>query len=306
MEVKMRFLLALLATSLLFSCSNAQEKEKIENKKVSVQEEELIIKAVLKPLSVRGVEVREVKAIKDSPVEGLRMFEVTIIDKKNNRMVRKYIWMSEDGKYLVLDLFKVRKEGKEVGIIPLKPKESEVPLKQDLSWLKAIDEKLQKANIPHIIGNGKTKVYIVWDVYCPFCYRHFKEVAGKKVQELDLQIHMIPLPVHGERSLKGFVYFTQLARKEGMKSAMEKMFSKGNGDFMKYVRIFSKEVDKNYSKIPEKERKELDKFYKDLQKELLSHNIHATPTIIYIPPTEKEKGYVFVGFKPLEEIIKRK
>lgn len=302
----MRFLLALLATSLLFSCSNAQEKEKIENRKMSVQEEELIIRAVLKPLSVRGVEVKEVKAIKDSPVEGLRMFEVTIIDKKNNRMVRKYIWMSEDGKYLALDLFKVKKEGEEVAIIPLKPKESEVPLKQDLSWLKAIDEKLQKANIPHVIGNGKNKVYIIWDVYCPFCYRHFKEIAGKKAQELDLQIHMIPLPVHGERSLKGFVYFTQLARNEGMKSAIEKMFSKGNGDFMKYARIFSKEVDENYSKIPEKERKELDKFYKDLQKELLSHNIHATPTIIYIPPTEKEKGYVFVGFKPLEEIIKQK
>jgi len=302
----MRFFLALLATSLLFSCSNAQEKEKIENRKMGVQEEELIIRAVLKPLSVRGVEVKEVKAIKDSPVEGLRMFEVTIVDKKNNRLVRKYIWMSEDGKYLALDLFKVKKEGEKVSITPLKPKKSETPLKQDLSWLKAIDEKLQKANIPHVIGNGKNKVYIIWDVYCPFCYRHFKEVAGKKAQELDLQIHMIPLPVHGERSLKGFVYFTQLARKEGMKSAIEKMFSKGNGDFMKYAKIFSKEVDENYSKIPEKERKELDKFYKDLQKELLSHNIHATPTIIYIPPTEKEKGYVFVGFKPLEEIIKQK
>jgi len=302
----MRFLLALLATSFLFSCSNAQEKEKIENRKMSVQEEELIIRAVLKPLSVRGVEVKEVKAIKDSPVEGLRMFEVTIVDKRNNRMVRKYIWMSEDGKYLVLDLFKVKKEGEEAAIIPLKPKESEIPLEQDLSWLKAIDEKLQKTNIPHVIGNGKTKVYIVWDIYCPFCYKHFKEIAGKKAQELDLQIHMIPLPVHGEKSLKGFVYFTQLARKEGMKNAIEEMFSKGNGDFMKYAETFSKEVDENYSKIPEKERKELDKFYKDLQKELLSHSIHATPTIIYIPPMEKEKGYVFVGFKPLEEIIKQK
>jgi thiol:disulfide interchange protein DsbC len=302
----MKFLLALLTTSLLFSCSNAQEKEKVETKKVSIQEEESVIKAVLKPLSVRGVEIKEVKAIKDSPVEDLRMFEVTLIDKKNNRIVRKYIWMSEDGKYLALDLFKVKKEGEQVGITPLKPKESEVPLKQDLSWIKTIDEKLQKANIPHVIGNGKNKIYIVWDVYCPFCYKHFKEVAGKKVQELDLQIHMIPLPVHGERSLKGFVYFTQLARKEGMKNAIEKMFSKGNGSFMKYAKSFSKEVDENYSKIPEKERKELNKFYKDLRKELLSHNIHATPTIIYIPPTEKEKGYVFVGFKPLEEVIKQK
>jgi thiol:disulfide interchange protein DsbC len=302
----MKFLLALLTTSLLFSCSNAGEKGKIETRKVSVQEEESVIKAVLNPLSVRGVEVKEVKAIKDSPVKGLRTFEVTLIDKRNSRMVKKYIWMSEDGRYLALDLFKVKKEGKNAVITPLKPKESEVPLKQDLSWLKAIDRKLQKANIPNVIGNGKNRIYIVWDVYCPFCYKHFKEVAGKKVRELDLQIHMIPLPVHGERSMKGFVYFTQLARKEGIKNAMEKMFSRGDGDFRKYAKILSEEVDKNYTRIPEKERKELDKFYKDLQKELLSHGIHATPTIIYIPPVEKEKGYVFVGFKPLEKVIKQK
>ena len=205
------------------------------------------------------------------------MFEITLIDRKNSRMVRKYVWMSEDGKYLALDLFKVKKGGKKVGIIPLKPKESEVPLKQDLSWLKAIDGRLQKANIPNVIGNGKNRIYIVWDVYCPFCYKHFKEVAGKKVRELDLQIHMIPLPVHGERSLKGFVYFTQLARREGIKSAMEKMFSRGNGDFMKYVKILSEEVDKNYSKIPEKERKSLTNSIKIFRKS-------SSPTISMQPP----------------------
>ncbi|WP_163328300.1 thioredoxin fold domain-containing protein [Desulfurobacterium thermolithotrophum] len=294
----MRFLTAFLALSFFCSCSAAQEKE-LKSEKKEIQKEEATIKAILKPLATKGIEVKEIKELKDSPVEGLRTFEVTLIDKRNNRVIKKYLWLSKDDKYLVLDLFELKQEGKNVVL-------SQVKLKQDLSWLKKIEEELNKENIPHILGNGKNKIYVVWDVYCPFCFNHFKKVAGEKLKELDLQIHLIPLPVHGEKSIKGFVYFTQMARKEGMKEAMANMFSKGEGDFLKFDNVFSKEVDENYNKIPKKEREELEKFYKKLQKELLSHNIHATPTIIYIPPTEKDKGYVFVGFKPFEEVLKMK
>lgn len=305
----MRIFLVLIAVSLLSSCVLATENGAPKEKTTitaNATKDENIIKSILKPLKSRGVEIKGIREVKNFPLNDFNTFEVSLIDKGRNAIVRKYIWISKDDRYIALDLFNIKAGKNRLIISPVKPKNSITPFKQDLSWVKNMDELLQKENIPHVIGNGKNKVYIVWDVYCPFCYSHFKEVTGKKVKELDLQIHLLPLPVHGKESLKGFVYFTQIVRKYGMKIAMKEMFSKGNGEFMNYYKEFSSEVKENYSKIPKKEREKLEKFYKDFEKKLLSHNIHATPTIIYIPPAEKNKGYVFVGFRPLKDVIKLK
>jgi thiol:disulfide interchange protein DsbC len=293
----MRFLLAILTTSFLFSCSTTQNNS-------SFKEEENLIKTLLKPLAVKGVEIKEVRATDGSFFSDFAQFEVVLLDKRRNQMVKKYIWVSKDGNYLVLDVFKIEKEKDRISLVPVKPNDSEVPLKQDLSWVKKIDEKLTKMNIPHVIGDGENIVYIVWDVYCPFCYKHFGEVA-KKAKELNLQIHLIPLAVHGKSSLEGFVYFTKLVREKGLENTFKYLLEKGNGDFLKYARSFDEEVKNNIGSMSKGEKEALVNFYKNLRDTLVSHNITATPTIIFIPKDETQ-GYVYVGFKPLEEVIKQK
>ncbi|MEO2068853.1 MAG: DsbA family protein [Desulfurobacteriaceae bacterium] len=293
----MRFLLTIFTISFLFSCSTTPGN-------VAFKEEESLIKSILKPLAVKGVEIKEVKATDGSPFKDFTQFEVVLVDKRRNQLVKKYIWVSKDGNYLILDAFKIRKEADRVSLVPVKPKDSEVPLKQDLSWVEKIDEKLTKMNIPHVIGNGENIVYIVWDVYCPFCYKHFGEIV-KKAKELNLQVHLIPLAVHGKSSLEGFVYFTKLAREKGMEKTFQYLLKKGEGDFLKYAKTFEEETKKNLNSVPAEERESLMEFYKDLRNSLISHNITATPTVIFIPKGETQ-GYVYVGFKPLEEVIKKK
>jgi len=285
--------------SLIALSSCGAQKASVSSDNESIK----LIKEIVKPLSARGVEVEKIERVNRQFVKGLKTYMVKLYDKRNSRYIYRYIWLSDDNRYFTFQILRANFENGTLKVTPVEPAKKVEPVKVNLGWIGKIEKELEKEKIPYTIGNGKKTVYIVWDVYCPFCYSHFKEILGKKVKELDLTVKMIPLPVHGKSSLKGFVYFTDMAQKSGLKPALEKLFEKGNGNFMKYAKAFSKEVEKNYSRIPEKKRKELESFYKNLLKELLSHNVHSTPTVIYIPPGEK-KGYINIGFIPLEDIVK--
>ncbi|WP_457679597.1 DsbA family protein [Thermovibrio sp.] len=295
---------ALLGALLLSSCSQAaQESPANQIQSRDTGKEEAIIKALLKPLQIRGVEVKSVRPIQEVKVPGFRTYEVTLVDKRNSREIKRYIFISPDDKYLALEIFKIKEEGKSLHIQPLRPKNSEKQIKVDLSWVKEVDRELQQNNIPHVIGKSDRKVYIVWDVFCPFCYSHFKEIT-KVAKEEKVEIHMIPFPIHGENSLKGLIYYTQLAREKGAGRALKELYDLGNGNFMKYVNQLEKKEEE--INLPKEEKEKLTEFYKNLKTELIKHGVHATPTIIYIPPGEKNKGYVIVGFKPIEQVLKMK
>jgi thiol:disulfide interchange protein DsbC len=283
---------------LLFSCGAKQQNVISDNASAK------IIKEIIKPLKARGVELEKIEKTNREFVKGFKTYRVKLFDKKNSRHIYRYIWLSEDNKYFTFQILKAEFVNGTLKVTPIEPEKNVELAKVDLSWLSKIVDELKSNGIPYTIGKGNKTVYIVWDIYCPFCYSHFKEVVGKKIQELNVTLKMIPLPVHGKSSMEGFVYFTDMAQKLGLKAAMEKIFEKGNGDFVKYAKEFSNEVNKNYKKIPETKRKKLEEFYRKLSEELTSHNIHATPTIIYIPPEEKNKGFITVGFIPLEQVVK--
>ncbi len=289
-----------LLVALLFSCGQKSESPNptVDNQTIK------IIKEIVKPLKSRGVELKSVERANKQIIEGFKTYKVRLFDKKNARYLNRYIWLSENNRYFTFQILEAKFENGTLRVAPVEPEKSVEPAKVDLSWLSKVERELKENGIPYEVGNGKKTVYIVWDIYCPFCYSHFKEVVGKKIKELDVTLKMIPLPVHGKSSLEGFVYFTDMAQKIGFKEAMENIFEKGNGDFVKYAKEFSKEVKDKYKTIPEEKRKKLEEFYKNLSKELTSHEIHATPTIIYIPPGEKNKGYVTVGFVPIEQVLK--
>ncbi len=306
------FLTAAALTFLVASCSQAEKAKKtVVKKEVSseIVKDENLIEAVLKPLSKRNVVVKEIKKV-DLNVPGFFTFEVTLLDKSRNVEINKYIWISEDGKYLVLDMFSVKKEKDKVLIKPLAPKNKvkQLPLKkEDLSWIKKIDERLTKEGIPHVIGKGEKKVYVIWDVYCPFCYEHIKKLSPKKLSEKGIEIHMIPFPVHGKASVNGTMYFIKLCKERGIEGAFKYITALGNGNFRDYVKEFEKESNAYVKSLDEKERKKEEQFVENLRKELIKGKVRGTPTIIYIPPNEKNNmGYKILGYRPLDEVVKMK
>ena len=185
----MRFLALIFGlTFLLTACSQASQGS-------SLSSEEATIRAVLSPLSVRGIELKEIRPVEEIKVPGFKVFEVTLLDKANSREVKRYVFISSDGRYLALELFEVNREGKRVYLKPVGPKEPVRKLKVDISWVKEIDRKLTAAKIPHVIGSSSKKIYIVWDSMCPFCYRHFKDLA-RIAKENRVVILMLPFPIH--------------------------------------------------------------------------------------------------------------
>jgi len=305
-----RLLTATTAALLLFSCSQATQESAVQEKSSKSQEtrqvskeEEAIIKALLKPLEARGIEVKEIRVSSEVKIPGFKTYEVAIVDRKNQREVKRFVFLSEDGRFLTFEVFRVRREGNNIHIEPLRPKNAVRPLKVDLSWIKDVEKKLKENNIPFIVGSSDKKVYITWDVLCPFCYRHFNE-AEKIARENGVELHLIPFPIHGEASIKGMIYYTALAREKGVAQAFKELYALGNGDFGKYRKALMKKAEE--VKLPEEEKKKLEKFFKELAQELAKNGIHATPSMIYIPPGEKDKGYIIVGFKPIKELLKMK
>lgn len=303
----MKLLLSALLIALLASGCSQAKLEKVEVQKQSTQknkteESEKVIRTLLKPLSVRGVEVKSIKPTSEVQVPGFKTFEVDLIDNNNHRELKRYIFVNTEDNYIALQIFKYSVKGDKVILKPLKPKNAEKPLKVDISFLKQIDKELTEANIPYIVGKGEKKIYIVWDVFCPFCYSHFNQVE-EIAKKNNIEIHMIPLAVHGEDSLKGLVYYTKIAREKGTVGALKELYGMGNGDFMKYEEELKSKL-KNQKEIsPDQEK--IIKTLKDVEMKLVKNGVRATPTLIYAPPGEN-KGKIHVGFMPIDKFIQDK
>ncbi len=308
-----RFLSAVSACLFLFTvaCANQQPSTKnsealSESAVKNIRKDKELIEKIFKSLAKRGIVLDNVTVVNDAyRIPGYDVFMVALKDLRQNVRVKRYVWISKDRKHVIFDVFAIN-NGEKLSISPVRPKNSVEKLKVDLSWLKEVDEELKSLDIPHVIGKGnRNKIYVVWDVYCPFCYKHFGELP-KKAEELNVEIHMLPLAVHGKSSINGFVYFAQLAREMGLKEALSYLYSLGNGDFRKYVKKLEKESEEKLASMPKEKRRELESFFRRLKDKLLSKGIHATPSIVYVTDRESNRGYVITGFKPLEEVLKMK
>ena len=292
----MRTLFAAVVTALLLSgCSQAETHPKTD-----VSQAEKVIKAILKPLTVRGVEVKNVTPTKEVKVPGFETFKVDLIDRRNHREIRRYIFINPEKGLVALQIFRYSVEGKNVVLKPINPKNAEKPLKIDISFLKEVDKKLSEANIPHVVGKSDKKIYIIWDVLCPFCYEHFDQIE-KIAKENNVEIHLIPLAVHGENSLKGITFYTKLAREKGPAEALKELYRMGNGDFMKYAKVLEKRLEGE--KEITKDQSKIINAVQQTEVILLKNGVRATPTIIYVPPGEN-KARIHVGFTPVKQLIK--
>jgi thiol:disulfide interchange protein DsbC len=280
-----RALTTALLTLFFFSCLGeaSQKDEGIE-----------IIKQILRPLELNRIEVVSVERVNSPQIPGFTTYLVTLKDKTKRVLVKKYAWISKDKKLLtfeIIEVEKTKKGGKErYSFHPLKPKKpvkSLPPEKEDVSEILDSLNILKGSGYPCSIGKGDKKLLVIWDVFCPFCFREIKEILKEKPKA---EVFLLPFPVHGKNSIKGYAYFLELSKEKGVKNALKEITSYGK-DFRTYRENFGKIL--KDKKINQKAEKVVLK----VREKLLKSGIRAVPTLVYVPEGEKNKGYIFVGLR---------
>jgi len=123
-----------------------------------------------------------------------------------------------------------------------------IPVKAD--YLHFAEKELElKGYKPVVKGEGKGKLYVVFDSMCPFCIKSVDKLSELKKKYRE--IVFLPLAVHGEVSLKGLSCIYQKSVEEGMEGALKEVFSWKKGkDWKEYAeKLSSCKLDKTVEKV---------------------------------------------------------
>ena len=160
-------------------------------------------------------------------------------------------------------------------LVSVKPKVSLVPVKADFLNKAQRQLSIQFGNSFIVRGEGKGRLYVVFDAFCPFCMKALKSGELDELKKKYSSIVLLPLAVHGKESVKGLSCIYEKAKKEGMEKALKEVFSWKKGDDVKSWLDYKKRIDGcSFSNETEEVVKKVS--------ELLSKNgVSATPTFFY-------------------------
>jgi len=246
----------------------------------------------------KGYEIKEFKKLK-SEIPNFDKYLLGVVIPLENKEVRRYIWVSKDGKYVILALF----EKKGSKFVPIQPKKSVVEIneKRNLEFVKKIEKTLKENNIPYTIGNGKKEIYMLWDVFCPFCHEYLRLLKNSPEMK-DYTIKLIPFPIHGEMSLKGFTYLTWYSQNYGWDKYQKEYM---NINYGKYKDKLLKDIQTKYKEIPQKVKEKYEKIFKQMKEELVKAGMRGTPTVIKVKEKgENWQGCVNIGAKHFKDFEK--
>ena len=175
----------------------------------------------------------------------------------------------------------------------VEPKVSLIPVKAD--FLEKAQRRLSKqfGNSFVVRGEGKGRLYVVFDAFCPFCMKATKSGKLNELKEKYGEIVFLPLAVHGKESVKGLSCIYEKAKKEGVEKALKEVFGWKKGDDVKSWLDYKKKVDGcSFSSKTEKVVKTVS--------DLLSENgVFATPTFFYF---DGKNYYKRVGIPDFKEV----
>ncbi len=253
------------------------------------------LELLLKSFEKQGLKVKEEKEVK-SEFPNFDKYLIGLEFPQNHKEVRRYIWISKDGKYILLGVFK--RQGNRV--VAIEPKKTVVQLSevQNLNFIKNVEKILKENNIPYTIGHGEKEIYIVWDVFCPFCHEYIKLIKNNP-EFKNYTIKLIPFPVHGKASIEGFTYLVWYSKKYGWDKYQKEYMSKNVREDEKKL---AKDLQSKYSEIPEEERKKYEKIFVQIRNELIKAGMRGTPTVIKVKEKgENWQGCVNLGAKSLKD-----
>ncbi len=224
---------------------------------------------------------------KKSLVKGFKQLNVAINDKETGMVIHKYLWVSNDKKFVIPTIFE-KKDGK---FKMVKPQKASERFPVDLSWFYDMIDKLPK-EMKKSYGKG-TNVYMLSDPYCPFCKMEISEL-DKLAKDNKIKLHIIPFDVHGKKADDASLVFIKLEKEKGLSSAVDKI---GKAKF----KDVDSEVEKNKKDL-ESLKKKYKKFLNEIAKNITEHGIHGTPVAVI--PTKDKKGYLVVGLEDIKQYIK--
>ncbi len=230
-----------------------------------------------------------IKKTNKEQIKGYDTLKVSIKNKTTGTVINSYIWVSHNKKRVIPVVLKM-KDGKLYRVLP---KNSIEHVAVDVSWFTKFIKKFPKS-INKTYGNGKTVVYMFSDPYCPFCKREFKTLMSL-AKENKITLHVLPLIIHGERSVQATLLFWHYEATGTLKQALDKIEAASFADVDKLV-------NENKKLINNQLKKKYNKHLRDLVILLMSHRINATPTMFVMEGDEK--AVIIQGVNNLSKEIK--
>lgn len=221
----------------------------------------------------------------------LAVYRIDVVDKRKGIRIQQDVYRY--GKYLFPNAF-VLKDGRIVNASNVKKEKLPV----STAFLDEIVSDFKKQGINLEFGKGKQKVYVVFDVLCPFCARAFKSEFPKLTQKY--KVILVPFPVHGESSVNAFAcIFTEV--KNGKVTLPEAL----GKEFEKLLQVKDRE---DYQKLVEQFKKcpknpKLVALLEKVRNELLANGVVETPTFfVYVksPTGEYHQGNSYYKMNPIE------
>lgn len=172
--------------------------------------------AIAKKLVPANVNI-ELKQVNDFQIPGFKTFIATLKPQNTSVTVYKYLWVSNDGKYVIPNLLAYANNS----ISQIEPKVKETYNTVNIEWFNRVLSTLSP-NLKKSYGNGKTEVYILSDPYCPFCKEQLAQ-AIKLAKQNKIKLYVIPSDVHGEKSTQASMLFWDIESKTNLVNALAKV-----------------------------------------------------------------------------------
>lgn len=243
--------------------------------------------AIAKKLVPANVNI-ELKQTNDFQISGFKTFIATLKPQNASVTVYKYLWISNDGKYVIPNLLAYSNNS----ISQIEPKVKESYNTVNIDWFNRVLSTLSP-DLKKSFGNGKTEVYILSDPYCPFCKEQLAQ-AIELAKQNKIKLYVIPFDVHGEKSTQASMLFWNIESKSTLAEALAQVEAAP-------FEAVDKIVAKNQNLI-----KQLTPNYQPklnyLKDEFFKQKLNGTPSII-IRKTNTT-GIVIVGLTNLANFIK--
>ncbi|AHF98112.1 hypothetical protein DESACE_07420 [Desulfurella acetivorans A63] len=243
--------------------------------------------AIAKKLVPPNVNI-ELKQTNDFQISGFKTFIATLKPQNASVTVYKYLWISNDGKYVIPNLLAYTNNS----IAQIEPKVKESYNTVNIEWFNRVLSTLNP-DLKKSFGNGKTEVYILSDPYCPFCKEQLAQ-AIELAKQNKIKLYVIPFDVHGEKSTQASMLFWDIESKSNLADALAKVEAAP-------FEAVDKIVSQNQNLIKQLTPKYQAKLHY-LKEEFFKHKLNGTPSII-IRKTNT-KGIVIVGLTNLANFVK--
>ncbi len=243
--------------------------------------------AIAKKLVPPNVNI-ELKHTSDFQISGFQTFIATLKPQNSSVSVYKYLWISDDGKYVIPNLLSYANNT----ISQIEPKVKESYNAVNIEWFNRVLSTLSP-NLKKSFGNGKVEVYILSDPYCPFCKEQLAQ-AIELAKQNKIKLYVIPFDVHGEKSTQASILFWDIESKTNLQNALTKVEA---ASFEAVDKIVAQNQNLINKLTPQYKPK-----LEYLKGEFFKQKLNGTPSIIV--RKTNTTGIVIVGLTNLSNFIK--